>query len=290
VVPDTIGGIVVLVLLVLPGLAFELMRQRRSAGRDDSTFVEVSRILVAGLALGAVTSTLLAFVSLIGPRSIVSLYGLFTSRRWITEHLLVSGWTAWAYGLLSVTLAALTAAISPGMSYVGLNHAESGWVTAFDRLPRLMKTALELPETPIVRLSVRLTDGTVYVGDRAEFSVGSSPEARELLLAGELLSRPPGSSKAEPVSGWHRILLREDQISDILIQYVPGSSPTALPRRASQPMNQVRHGVSKLLRVPAHSTWRELLEAPTTHPTAAVIILAIEMLILVTTGIVSRLM
>ena len=46
----TIVGIVVLVLLVLPGLAFELIRQRRRAGRDDSLFIEASRVLVAGLA------------------------------------------------------------------------------------------------------------------------------------------------------------------------------------------------------------------------------------------------
>jgi len=220
VVPATVGGIVVLVLLVLPGLAFELIRQRRRAGRDDSPFVEASRVLVAGLSLGAITEALLAFVSLVGPGSIVSLSGLFTTEHWVTDHLLVSGWTAWAYGLVSVTLAALAAAVLPGMNPGGHNHPESGWVTAFDRLPRLIREAQQLPATPVARLSVRLTDGTVYVGDRAEFSVGSAPEGRELLLGGELLSRPPGAARAEPTAEWHRILLRENQISDILVQYV----------------------------------------------------------------------
>jgi len=148
VVPATIGGIVVLVLLVLPGLAFELIRQRRRAGRDDSPFIEVSRVLVAGLSLGAITEALLALVSLVGPRSIVSLPGLFTTQHWVTDHLLVSGWTAWAYGLVSVTLAALAAAVLPGMNPDGHNHAESGWVTAFDRLPRLIRKAQHLPATP----------------------------------------------------------------------------------------------------------------------------------------------
>lgn len=180
VVPATVGGIAVLVLLVLPGLAFELIRQRRRAGRDDSPFVEISRVLVAGLSLGAVTEALLAVVSIVGPRSIVSVTGVFTQEHWVTDHLLVSGWTAWAYGLVSVTLAALAAAVLPGMNSGSRIHPESGWVMAFDRLPRLIRKAQGLPTIPVTRLRVRLRDGTVYVGDRAEFSTGPTLEDGEL--------------------------------------------------------------------------------------------------------------
>jgi hypothetical protein len=289
VVPATIGGIVVLVLLVLPGLAFELIRQRRRAGRDDSPFIEASRVLVAGLSLGAITEALLALVSLAGPHSIVSLPGLFHTEHWITDHLLVSGWTAWAYGLVSVTLAALAAAVLPGMNPGGHNHPESGWVMAFDRLPRLIREAQHLPATPVARLSVRLTDGTVYVGDRAEFSVGSAPEGRELLLGGELLSRPPGAATAEPSAEWHRILLREDQISDILVQYVPGAAPPASPGPESRPTRWLCSGVGKLLGLPLQSTWRELLEAPAAHPAAAIRLLVGELAVLLVTAVISRL-
>jgi uncharacterized protein DUF6338 len=122
VIPATVGGVVTLVLLVLPGLAFELIRQRRRSGRSDSTFVEISRVLVAGLGLGGITITVLAGVSLIGPRSMVSVTGLITNENWLGQHLLVSGWTAWAYGLVSVTLAALVAAVLPGTNAVGRQH------------------------------------------------------------------------------------------------------------------------------------------------------------------------
>lgn len=288
VVPATIGGIVVLVLLVLPGLAFELIRQRRRAGRDDSPFVEASRVLVAGLSLGAITEGLLALVSLAGPRSIVSLSGLFTTEHWVTDHLLVSGWTAWAYGVVSVTLAALTAAVLPGMNPGGHSHPESGWITAFDRLPRLIRDAQKLPATPVARLSVRLTDGTVYVGDRAEFSVGPSREGRELLLGGDMLSRPPGATKAEPTTGWHRILLREDQISDILIQYVPGA-PRVSSGSESRSVWWLRCRVAKLINLPLDSTWRDLLETLTVRPAAAMRLLVAELAALLLVAIVSRL-
>jgi hypothetical protein len=289
VVPATIGGIVVLVLLVLPGLVFELIRQRRRADRDDSLFVEASRVLVAGLSLGAITATMLALVSLVGPRSIISLSGLFTTEHWVTDHLLVSGWTAWAYGLVSVTLAALAAAVLPGMNPGGRNHPESGWVTAFDRLPRLIQEAQQLPTTPVARLSVRLTDGTVYVGDKAEFSVGFAPEGRELLLGGKLLSRPPGATRAEPTAEWHRILLREDQISDILVQYVPGMASPASPGSESRSVQWLRRRFARLFGLPLQSTWRDLLEAPATHTTAAMRLLAGEFALLLAVAIVSRL-
>ena len=289
VVPATIGGIVVLVLLVLPGLVFELIRQRRRAGRDDSPFVEASRVLVAGLSLGAITEAVLALVSLVGPRSIVSLSGLLTTEHWVTDHLLVSGWTAWAYGLVSITLAALAAAVLPGMNADGNNHPESGWVTAFDRLPRLIREAQQLPVTPIARLSVRLTDGTVYVGDRAEFSVGSAPEGRELLLGGELLSRPPGAAKAEPTAEWQRILLRGDEISDILIQYVPGTAPPASPEPEPRPVRWLRCGVARLFGLPTRSTWRELLEAPAVPPAVAMRLLLGEFAALLVAAMISRL-
>jgi Family of unknown function (DUF6338) len=289
VVPATIGGIVVLVLLILPGLAFELIRQRRRAGRDDSSFVEVSRVLISGLSLGAITEAVLALVSLAGPHSIASLSGLFTKPHWVTDHLLVCGWTAWAYGLMSVTFAALAAAILPGMNSGSQNHPESGWVTAFDRLPQLIRVAQRLSATPTVRLSVQLTDGTVYVGDQAEFSVGSAQEGRELLLCGELLIRLPGATKAEPITQWQRILLSEDRISDILVQYVPRTAPPASSESEARSIRWLRRSVAKLVGLPLQSTWQELLEAPAARPAAAMRLLVGEFAALLIVAIVSHL-
>ena len=219
----------------------------------------------------------------------MSLSGLFTTQHWVTDHLLVSGWTAWAYGVVSVTLAALAAAVLPGMNPGGHNYSESGWVTAFDRAPPAHAGGSAIASHPVVRLSVRLTDGTVYVGDRAEFSVGPAPEGRELHLGGELPSRPPGAARAEPTAGWQRILLREDQISDILVQYVPGTAPPESPRSESRPVRWLRRSVARLLGLPLESTWRELIEAPAAHPAAAMRLLVGEFAALLVTAVISRL-
>jgi hypothetical protein len=289
VIPATVGGVVTLVLLVLPGLAFELIRQRRRSGRNDSTFVEISRVVVAGLGLGGITITVLAGVSLVGPCSIVSVAGLITNERWIGQHLLVSGWTAWAYGLVSVTLAALVAAILPGTNAAGSIHTESGWVTSFDRLPRRMQAVMHLPATPVVRLSVRLTDGSVYVADRAEFSTDLPLEDRELALGGALLYQPPGATNANLLTEWQRVLLRGDQISDMLVQYVAGVAPTWRSSSESSNVAWLRGACAKVLGRPSESTWPELLEAPATYPATAARLLAAELLVLVVVAALSRL-
>jgi len=288
VIPATVGGVVTLVLLVLPGLAFELFRQRRRWGRNDSTFVEISRVLVAGLSLGGITFTVLAGVSLAGPRSIISVPGLVTDKHWLVQHLLVDGWTAWAYGLVSVTLAAFVAAILPGPSTAGSIHTESSWVTCFDRVPRAMQEAMRLRAVPGVRLSVRLTDGTVYVGDRAEYSTDLPLEDRELVLGGKLAYKPPGEPDTKLLPRWHQLLVRGDQISDMLVQYVPGAEPAERSYSASPRIGWLRRACARLLGRPPDSTWPKLLEAPATHATAAARLLVAELGILVVTAVVSH--
>lgn len=287
-IPATVGGVVTLVLLVLPGLAFELFRQRRRWGRNDSTFIEISRVLVAGLALGGITFTLLAAVSLVGPRSIVSVAGLVTNKHWLVQHLLVDGWTAWAYGLVSVTLAAFVAALMPGPNKEGSIYTESSWVTCFDRVPRAMQEVMRLPTVPGVRLSVRLTDGTVYVGDRVEYSTDLPLEDRELVLGGKLARQPAGEEDTKLLPRWHRLMVRGDQISDMLVQYVPGVESAGSSRSASPRIGWLRCACARLLGRPPDSTWPKLLEAPATHATAAARLLAAELVILVVTAVVSH--
>ena len=100
---------------------------------------------------------------------------------------------------------------------------------------------------------------------------------------------PPGAAKAEPVTEWHRIVLREDQISDILVQYVPATASPAPPGSEPRLGRWLRHGVVKLFGLPRQSTWQELLEAPTAHPAVASRLLIGEFAVLLVTALVSHL-
>jgi hypothetical protein len=234
--------------------------------------------------------TLLAVISLVGPRSLVSLAELTRANRaWLAQHAVALGWTAWAYGVVSVTLAALVAAVLPGTDPAGRIHTESGWFTAFDRVPRLMRQQLGLNATPIPRLSVRLVDGTVYLGDRAEFSTDLSLEDRELALAGALACRPKGAAEAQPLPDWHRVLLRGDQIADILIQYVPGRPTSVSPPSPPDWTMPVRRALARALGRPPEARWLDLLEAPAARPLSALRLLGAELLVLLVVAALSRL-
>jgi Family of unknown function (DUF6338) len=292
VVPATVGGVVTLVLLVLPGLAFELMRQRRRWGRGDSTFIEISRVLVAGLSLGGITYTVLAGISVLGPQSIVSLPGLFTNKSWLLHHLLVAGWTAWAYGLVSVTLAALAAVILPSANAAGSIQMESSWVTCFERLPRAIQEAQRLQSVPDARLSVRLNDGTVYVGNRAEYSGDLPSDDRELVLTGPLIYLPPGkpATDAKPLHQWQRLIIRGGQINDILVQYIPNTKTTKESPPDTSRLRRARGICAMFLGRPLASNWKSLLEAPASYASATLRLLAAEIAILVLVAIASRFM
>jgi len=151
------------------------------------------------------------------------------------------------------------------------------------------KEAMRLPAVPGVRLSVRLTDGTVYVGDRAEYSTDLPLEDRELVLGGQLAYQPPGEPDARLLTRWQRLVVRGDQISDMLVQYVQGVEPPAeRPHLASPRIGWLRRACARFLGRPAESTWPKLLEAPATHATAAARLLVAELGILVVTAVVSH--
>jgi uncharacterized protein DUF6338 len=140
-----------------------------------------------------------------------------------------------------------------------------------------------------VRLSIRLTDGSVYVGDRAEFSTDLPLEDRELALGGRLLYQPPGATNAKPLKEWHRVLLRGDQISDMPVQYAAGVAPTRRPGSESSHVTWLHGACAKVLGRPSESTWPELLEAPATYSASAARLLCAEFLVLAVVAVFSRL-
>lgn len=106
-----------------------------------------------------------------------------------------------------------------------------------------------------------------------------------------MLSRPPDAATVKPIDDCQRILLRGDQISDIVVQYISEaapSEPSAPPGSKPRLTGRLRSGAAKLLGLPPESAWRELLEAPSTLPAAAGRLLAGELIVLFVVAVISR--
>jgi len=221
--PASAGAVIAFLLLVAPGVAFELTRKRRRPDRADSTFVEVARILLAGTCISLISLSLLAIAGLAGD-------GLFVAVGRAIRHPAVYSaghperllLTAAAYLVVAVTAAVLA---GDAHGY-GRRQSQivpvSAWFLMLDQYT---------PSGTDVHVSVQMLDGTVYIGPKTTFTPDQALGDRELVLRSPLHSRAPGAQKALPLGDdWHRLILPAPQISSIAVSYVTKEGWVEKPR------------------------------------------------------------
>jgi hypothetical protein len=214
VVPGTAGTLVGFLLFVTPGIAFELLRQRIRPAREDSAFIEASRVLLAGLLLTALAVLLLGLLHRANSDAVVDVSALVREGSgYAADHIAQLASTATIHLLLVVLLAVAANDLltGPGSSRIA---PETAWYTAFVRSAAGAQ----------VRLSIQMTDGTTLTGRRADFSDATDPAKRELVLAPPITMRRPRDARATPLSDeWQRLIICGEHISSIACSYV--SSP-----------------------------------------------------------------
>jgi Family of unknown function (DUF6338) len=227
VVPATTTAVVVFVLLVTPGIVFELLWQRTRPRRDESTFVEIGRVLLTGVVFSGLATAVVGVLSAFGAAaSVVALVS--DGPAYVADNPgLVLG------SLVTVVLLAICAAVAthdlltpPTMRRIA---QETVWHTAFSRMAE-----------PGVRvyLSVQLKDGTTITGYKAGYSTEPEPAKRDLLLTAPLAIRHAGKPTATRLDeSWQSLVVAGGEISTIAAAYeapataVPASR-TNLPSRA----------------------------------------------------------
>jgi len=225
VVPATATAVVVFVLLVTPGIVFELLWQRTRPRREESTFVEIGRVLLTGVVFSGLATAVVGVLSAFGAAaSIVALVS--DGPAYVTDNPgLVLG------SLVTVVLLAICGAVAthdlltPTMRRIA---QETVWHTAFNRMAE-----------PGVRvfLSVQLKDGTTITGYTAGYSTEPDPAKRDLLLTAPLAIRHAGEPTAtELAESWQSLVVSGGDVRTIAAAYVapataPPASRTGLPQR-----------------------------------------------------------
>ncbi|WP_317445869.1 DUF6338 family protein [Streptomyces collinus] len=110
--PTSFAAVLVFMVFVVPGLAFELSLRRRTPARVESTFVETARVVLVGALSTATATALLIALRELRPRSLPSPTGLLAhTARYATAHPELSAiglaaelFTATALALLAVGL------------------------------------------------------------------------------------------------------------------------------------------------------------------------------------------
>lgn len=222
--PDTWLGVILFLLLVAPGLSFDLLSDSRRAVVRESAFRELGRTILASLAFGSM-----------GLAVAVGAYGLWPGV--FAAPLRMIGVDAAAYvrsdaehvaaSLIVQTLLAFAAVVGTHLWLRKRSNARlgntSGWNVAF-------RTRAPVGTVPFVR--VRTRSGTVWAGVVYDFSPDLEVADREITLGPPLASSRTNSGLSAVPDVWQRVVLRDSEIEWIIVKYIPDVSPaTTVPRR-----------------------------------------------------------
>lgn len=222
-VPGSWLSVLFFLLLVAPGLLFELLSERRRAGIPESVFREISRVVLASLAFSGLAFGILAVVRTIHPAWMPS------------PAMLLAAPGKYVAGHYRLVLWALVAEVFLALGAVWLVHwvlarrhgatvrAVSTWRHVFRR---------ECPEGCDVFVRVRLLSGIVYTGAVAAFTTDPGDEGGDLVLGPPIFSRA-GEGRLTPVpTAYQRVVIPRSAVETLSVEYRPR-------RSAEQAANQL---------------------------------------------------
>lgn len=205
------------VILIAPGLIFELLSQRRRAGVSESVFREVSRVALFGLLFSGSILMVLAFLrAVFAPRWLPD-PGLFVrdGARYAAANYQILAGTFAIGAMLAMLLPVLVHVILRKFAKNGSRITQqSAWTLAFRR---------DCPPNHHPYARVRLDNGVTYAGRVQDFTADLEMEDRELVL------RPPGL-QVKPSGGgklvdmpveYERVVVSGKSIASITICYLP---------------------------------------------------------------------
>lgn len=236
-VPSNVAGVVVLLLLVIPGIWYELLRQRYRPGRDDSTFIEISRVLMAGVIISGLTVAVLALCRLLGPDIVADVRALVSTPTYFRDHIILIGVTLAYFLTISLTIAPIWLHLTATKGLQSGVRPESAWVTAFSRIPAEQAQKQGFDWQGHLSLEVHFTDESPPLrGTMVGYSTPLDPGDRELTLGMPIERYDQAAKSWKPVdSEGDRVSLAivpGSQISQVLTKYFRTAAPVA-ERRSS---------------------------------------------------------
>jgi hypothetical protein len=222
-IPETLGAVLALLLLVSPSIAFAAIREKYEPAEETSTFREVSEAALIGLACSLGTLGLLWFAGALAGEE-----GFPDPGAWIRDgsgyvasHLGTVAWFVGVWAVLSTGMGALVA--------WRLHKAKGGRIkprpNAWFELVRGKKV---VPPGTIPMLHVRLTTGAEYIGALDFYDVRGPLADRSLVLGHPLQMREPGNDRFEvmPHDGpWFRVLIPAPAVESMRVRYRPRPLP-----------------------------------------------------------------
>ncbi|GGJ79535.1 hypothetical protein GCM10011583_08870 [Streptomyces camponoticapitis] len=232
--PSTILGLVLLIVVLLPGAAHIKVRQLRWPERDVSPLWETLRLITISVVADALALLLFGLCRVCAPGSTPDVGALVREPGpYARSHYVSLLW--WSLVLLLVAVCGAAwcgteraARLAARLPVVGRHVPEqehpsrvSAWWQAFNEWPEAR-----------VQVGCLLEDGAYWSGWLRSYSNRVSDDAeRELVLGGPLQYRPPGAVEAAELPDTGAVILSARRITAITVTYVV--SPTSAPSASS---------------------------------------------------------
>lgn len=231
--PTSWGGVLLFLLLIAPGLLFDLLADRRRAQVKETALREAGRITLASLVFGAVGFLAVCVLASGFPRVFVwpfsaleadepvAQYGTFRLAITLGVQTVVALGAAWGYNqwlsrrrrspLRAGWRQVLTKAWWRSGERPGRIRAVSSWKLVLGD---------NVPKGQYAHARVRLKSGTVWTGRVGPFSTDLETSGRELVLQKPLSVGAPEKPQKPVPASWHLVLLAGDDIDSITVKYV----------------------------------------------------------------------
>jgi hypothetical protein len=227
VVPETVGALLVFLAFIVPGLAFELLRERRRPFVEETAFREASRIGLSSMLFSGTALVVVGVARAAGADWVVDPAAwLRGGNTYAADNL-----DDVARTVIAVVLTALTFALLADVAFSGRGGGRivtsSIWFVLFRR-SRPDKT------TPWVH--IRLKDKTEVWGYAGPYITDAKLENRELIVEQPKLEMRKDDGQPEQLSQWAFVTVRGEEISWMKVTYVAADGSVAEPRQPPPPM------------------------------------------------------
>jgi len=222
VIPQGTASVVVFLLLIAPGLLFDLLADRRRPTAKESAFREAGRVVLASIAFGAIAWAVVWGLALAFDTTFVNPAKLASAGddAFVRRH----------QGPLVLTLLVQTAfacAFAWGVDEWLRHRAGDARAQLAPRSAWLRTFRDRVPSGTVPYVLVRLHGGVRFQGSVWSYSADLESESRELVLAPPLLVAKSGEGLQALPAVYERLIIAGDQIEWMAVKYdvppTPGS-------------------------------------------------------------------